>query len=212
MTISLESRNNEKSLFATTRSKPTQHLKMFPPVLSTSECKVKRKKRGHETIKTSDCICTYTCLCELSDWRTQTPALLAQVQSAAAPSLEKAAVKVAALRPLVGRGQTEPYTPPAVCQYSRGQWKTCSWTQHTPMCAHNQQGLTVMVRVMCDNIVKQWYHEDSLLMRSGPLVHPTNQKQAHSLINYFVCVCVIRAHFTAVAWHLYSWRYSQLRD
>lgn len=42
--------------------------------------------------------------------------LLAQVQSAAAPSLEKAAVKVAALRPLVGKGRTEtlylPRPPP----------------------------------------------------------------------------------------------------
>lgn len=44
------------------------------------------------------------CVCELSYWWTQTPACLAQVQSAAAPSLEKAAVKVAALRPLVGGG------------------------------------------------------------------------------------------------------------
>lgn len=38
--------------------------------------------------------------------------LLAQVQSAAAPSLEKAAVKVAAFRPLVGRGRTETQYPP----------------------------------------------------------------------------------------------------
>lgn len=39
--------------------------------------------------------------------------LLAQVQNAAAPSLEKAAVKVAVLRPLVGRGQTETLNPPS---------------------------------------------------------------------------------------------------
>lgn len=38
--------------------------------------------------------------------------LLAQVQSAAAPLLERAAVKVAVLRPSVGGGQTETLHPP----------------------------------------------------------------------------------------------------
>lgn len=45
-------------------------------------------------------------------WWTRTPVLLAQVQSAAAPLLERTAVKVAVLRPSVGGGQTETLHPP----------------------------------------------------------------------------------------------------
>lgn len=73
----------------------------------------KGKKGIYEAAKIVD----YSCMCwsELRDWRTRTPVLLAQVQSAAAPSLEKAAVKVAALRPLAGGGGggQKPNTPPS---------------------------------------------------------------------------------------------------
>lgn len=55
------------------------------------------------------------------------------------------------------------------------------------MYAHNNQSLTTTVRVMCDNIVWQQNRQDSLLIRSAPLVHVlSNEKQARSLINYFV--------------------------
>lgn len=54
--------------------------------------------------------------------------LLAQVQGAAAASLEKAAVQVAVLRPLSGRGGWKPYTPKQFVNTAKDSGK------HVPEC------------------------------------------------------------------------------
>lgn len=87
-------------------------------------------------------------LCESSEWWTQTPVLLAQVQSAAAPSLEKAAVKVAALRPLVGRGWTETlYSPSRLSIRQRTENMSLDATHRT--LPHSNQGSDTRVQPWC---------------------------------------------------------------
>lgn len=84
-------------------------------------------RKGKKKYNINNCrLYMYVCLTEMSYWLTQTPALLRQVQMAAANWLKKAEVKVAALFWIAG-GWQKPYIPPAVC-WNTGRHKMGFWT------------------------------------------------------------------------------------
>lgn len=158
------------------------------------------KNKNHEPIKFVVWICTCVCY-----WWTQPPVLLAQVQSAAAASLEKAAVKVALLRPLGGRGwmETLHLHPQQFVNTMKDSGKhvleccTAHCTLTTTTSKH------VGAAMMHDIITKQQHHKDPFLIQPIPLTYEQRRSRA------IVLELILKAHFTLMAC-VYYWGYLQL--